>query len=434
MGESQTKPRLYEPLGKRQIRLISIDRSSPTSQTIACRLITHDLDEAPPYKALSYVWGDPEVTCTITINGLPVEKTANLVAALSRLRDLDEADYWIDAICIDQRNKAEKSEQVQLMGEIYGKAVEATAWLGPGTDDSALAMTSLAQWSMAGSYYLLLRKQIQDNISASTEAERGLRMLVFERTSAMRDLIQSVLRTIHNPYGVAEGQALANLFQRPYWKRIWIIQELTLSRHVTLHCGESECKFSTFVPMVMLMMECDERNMWIYFGLDGLEPVKLHMSNVVMGVQPTMLTAGGATDIMRHNLPKLLQMTASALATNPRDKVYALLSLVPPERTVIKVDYSKTPAKVYADFVLSEIQTNSLSPLYMVQDEKSQRATKDIPSWVPDLGSETSFKSYLDRLSNGDYRAAGPSKAEYDVSWRRKTLAVRGYDTVSLRR
>jgi hypothetical protein len=167
--------------------------------------------------------------------------------------------------------------------------------------------------------------------------------------------------------------------------------------------------------------------MWIYFGLDGLEPVKLHMSNVVMGVQPTMLTAGGATDIMRHNLPKLLQMTASALATNPRDKVYALLSLVPPERTVIKVDYSKTPAEVYADFVLSEIQvTRSLSPLYMLQDEKSQRATKDIPSWVPDLGSETSFKSYLDRLSNGDYRAAGASKAEYDVSWRRKTLAVRG--------
>jgi hypothetical protein len=240
MGGFQTKPRLYEPLGKRQIRLISLDRSNPTSQTIDCRLTTHDLDEAPPYKALSYVWGDPEVTCTITINGLPVEKTANLVAALSRLRDLDEANYWIDAICIDQQNKAEKSEQVQLMGEIYGKAVGTTAWLGPGTDDSALAMTFLAQWSMAGSYYLLLRKQIQDNISASTEAERGLRMLVFERTSAMRDLIQSVLRTIHNPYGVAEGQALANLFQRPYWKRIWIIQELTLSRHVTLHCGESE--------------------------------------------------------------------------------------------------------------------------------------------------------------------------------------------------
>ncbi|KAJ9129705.1 hypothetical protein NKR19_g10226 [Coniochaeta hoffmannii] len=194
MGGRQSKPRLYnEPLGKRQIRLLSIDRSDPASQTISCRLTTYNLDDAPPYHALSYVWGDPTVTSSVTINGISVEKPTNLVAALHRLRQLDEADYWIDAICIDQQNNGEKSNQVRLMAEIFSKAVETTAWLGPGIEDSELAMTFLDQWTTAGIRLHDRWTQIREALSARTEEERERMMLAYERTSAMRDLIRDVL-------------------------------------------------------------------------------------------------------------------------------------------------------------------------------------------------------------------------------------------------
>lgn len=424
MGATPSKPRLYAPLGKRHIRLVSIDRSDPAAQTISCRLTTCHLDDAPPYKALSYAWGDPKVTSAITINGLSVQKTTNLVGALRQLRESDDAKYWIDAICIDQHNNAEKSEQVQLMGEIYGNAVEVTAWLGETTDDSDLAMTFLSQWVDAGLLGWLRRKQFKDNISASTEEERERKMAEFERTPDMRDLIRNSLNKILHPFEIHEWRALAELVRRPYWKRIWIIQELTLARKVTLRCGQAGCSYHSVQPMASLMWECRIHNVLVCYGVEDFETVTLHILEVHSRLLPTIMAADRAT-ANRNNLPTLLPVSVRSLATDPRDKVYALLSLVPAERTTIIVDYSRTPVQVYTDFVLSEIRlTGTLTPLYMLEENESKRATKKLPSWVPDLCLETSFPSIWNGPS--DFRAAGQSKASYDVSWNRKKLSVHG--------
>jgi hypothetical protein len=111
---------------------------------IACEFFTVDLDQAPPYIALSYTWGDPNDPLPIVIDGIVVKVTRNLHSALTNLReDLVARPLWVDAICIDQSDDDEKSKQVQLMGKIYQEALHVMVWLGPADDTSDAVMDYL---------------------------------------------------------------------------------------------------------------------------------------------------------------------------------------------------------------------------------------------------------------------------------------------------
>ncbi|EHK48134.1 hypothetical protein TRIATDRAFT_180941, partial [Trichoderma atroviride IMI 206040] len=110
---------------------------------IRCTLKAYDrIDNCyPPYKALSYVWGrwrrrsPPE----ILVNDNKVEVTTNLEIALKHLREQNEETvFWIDALCIDQSNIAERSSQVAQMREIYSGASEVIIFLGHGLEHSVL--------------------------------------------------------------------------------------------------------------------------------------------------------------------------------------------------------------------------------------------------------------------------------------------------------
>ncbi|KAF2809786.1 uncharacterized protein BDZ99DRAFT_342198, partial [Mytilinidion resinicola] len=96
-------------------------------------------DSAPKYEALSYVWGPPEPTKSITLNGQEVSVGVSLFAALHGLRLLNQSTngksntervLWIDAVCVDQKNNEEKSHQVKMMGSVYKKAETVLVLLG----------------------------------------------------------------------------------------------------------------------------------------------------------------------------------------------------------------------------------------------------------------------------------------------------------------
>ena len=100
-----------------------------------CELRNYSLQRLSPrthfYEALSYVWGDPDETLSICVDKNMFQVTVNLHAALSRLRDHSfERIIWVDAICIDQSNKEERKQQVQLMAKIYSSAHRVIVWLG----------------------------------------------------------------------------------------------------------------------------------------------------------------------------------------------------------------------------------------------------------------------------------------------------------------
>jgi hypothetical protein len=91
-----------------QIRLLELLPDRWTEE-IRCELRIAALDKGPAYEALSYVWGNPQDTVEITVNGAPFKATRNLTAALRRLRSSrDSRTLWADAICIYSYRTATK--------------------------------------------------------------------------------------------------------------------------------------------------------------------------------------------------------------------------------------------------------------------------------------------------------------------------------------
>jgi hypothetical protein len=114
---------------------------------IKCELFEYALQTSRSthlYEALSYVWGDPDKTLPILVHGHRMNVTINLYAALLQLRNHSiERILWVDAICINQEDQAEKEHQIQYMANIYGQANRVVVWLGEAADNSDLAFEEM---------------------------------------------------------------------------------------------------------------------------------------------------------------------------------------------------------------------------------------------------------------------------------------------------
>ncbi|KAH8588662.1 heterokaryon incompatibility protein-domain-containing protein, partial [Bisporella sp. PMI_857] len=120
----------YVPLpSDGSIRLLEL--APGTDESIICRLFPHNINEGKNYEALSYVWGDSNQRMTITCEGSSLSIPKSLHVALKRFRLKSSSRVlWADAICINQRDDLERSQQVALMGQIYSNATMVLAWLG----------------------------------------------------------------------------------------------------------------------------------------------------------------------------------------------------------------------------------------------------------------------------------------------------------------
>lgn len=143
-------PYIYQPLGPLEIRLLVLAPGEPSDE-IQVRLHHVDLQNAPDvdFEALSYVWGTPEPSQRVMVDAeggrsqfLPVRD--NLAGALRRIRDpTTPKALWVDALCLNQGDDEEKSQQVPFMAEIYRRAACVIVWLGPERDGSDSAMGML---------------------------------------------------------------------------------------------------------------------------------------------------------------------------------------------------------------------------------------------------------------------------------------------------
>lgn len=201
---------------KREIRLISL--SPGTSDEIQCDILYRNLDNANKYYTLSYLWGEPEKDDAILLDGTRKVVRPNLFQALRHLRDYIPGELiWVDALCIDQLNATERSSQVNMMGDIYESSVETISWLGAEADESPLAMELLSS----------ITTNVQ-NISTS-EADILTQVETIAADSSERRKRSWI--------------ALRKLFERAYWTRAWIIQEVFLSHPTSLLCGKDTCKW-----------------------------------------------------------------------------------------------------------------------------------------------------------------------------------------------
>ena len=211
----------YTALEPGYIRLLHILPES-TADNIQCKIehFKPDIEKRNRFAALSYCWGNPTPVATITIDGRPLGVAQNLLDflrnrflhgehMLSHGSDvLKDRGLWIDAICINQRDDAEKSEQVQRMWQIYTGADLVIAWLGEEKSYTKRAFLSLNTRYME----IMSRKPLPD----------VLKKLVDDGAS---DVVE--------------------LSDNPYFSRTWMVQEiLCAGDYLMLHSGRHVSPFS----------------------------------------------------------------------------------------------------------------------------------------------------------------------------------------------
>ncbi|KAK5729767.1 hypothetical protein LTR17_011633 [Elasticomyces elasticus] len=180
------------------IRLLRLS-SGVGDEPINCHLYTVELDNAGCFEALSYVWGTSIAERPVLVDGKPCAVTENLLTALVNLRRPDsDRTLWVDSICINQKNVLERNDQVQKMGSIYGHAQRVLVWLGLATEASQEAFDFLFR-----SYQNSPRNRVE--------------LMEDQGWIAMKDL-----------------------YQRMYWTRVWIVQEVALAKQAVLVCGHTE--------------------------------------------------------------------------------------------------------------------------------------------------------------------------------------------------
>lgn len=227
----------YQPLDyPRSIRLVKLYSARCKTDTVSCDLIHVSLEDCPPFEALSYAWGDASVKHTISCSKEQLDINPNLLSALQHLRQLDSTRLiWIDAICINQFDTHERTQQVQLMRDIYHKADEVLVWLGPEIPDSPRCF------------------QLVPKLASAWEERDGFR----QEGQQSQDVL-----TVHEAkeLGLPElddpiWQTLKRIQHSPWFDRVWIIQEVAVSKRATVMCGDERVIWEDLVESAFLISE-----------------------------------------------------------------------------------------------------------------------------------------------------------------------------------
>jgi hypothetical protein len=118
------------------IRVIELFPALDRDRPIIIDLSEFPLNSSIKYEALSYTWDNQKPTRDITCNEKSLCVTENVFQALQQLRSKKARRQiiWIDAICINQKDQAEKTSQVSMMGDIYARAHKVNVWLSRCTE------------------------------------------------------------------------------------------------------------------------------------------------------------------------------------------------------------------------------------------------------------------------------------------------------------
>jgi len=403
---------LYQALNKetREIRLVTIASPPSSSECIECRLANFPLKDAPQYTALSYVWGDIKETAPITLNDTEIQVTTNLLAALQRLRREHRGIYlWIDALCINQSSTEEKNHQVPLMRNIYQQATVVMMWLGMEENDGHLAMSTIETWGKAYTVAYMATYKSGGKLGSKT-------------------LQEAALATIEDPFNELHWTAMRWFFNRPYWRRIWIVQEFALSKQAVVVLGEAKVYFPLLEAAVSLWngLVRTESSTLINFGQQiritrsGIAPVTRLL--MLLNIDPKYKEQKTP---FATKLQYILRQTRAQLASDPRDKVYGVLGLIDGDHEGFVPDYSRNVIQVYTDFAIMHIQaTGGLSSIcFQPKGDLNHEKIPGLPSWVPDLSNrETMEENYIDY----NFSAAGNAAFEFALSQDFKVLKARG--------
>ena len=467
--------RLYEPLGERAVRLLSIKPAYP-SETLECGLVViKSLDDAPPYEALSYVWGSEPATESIVCNGVTVNITANLYEALKHLRPLVSWNYantwdeshklhssrnawkdiakhrfekyhaasptsaliWIDALCINQDDLHERANQVKLMGNIYGRAETVNIWLGeessqwmPGSPPKGWT-TKLSQ-KMAPKHHIGTYGSMLVVLSFIAQAVRNIKgaknPLVDLKPADDSDFRNRALG--FPPPTAPEWDIVRKFFAHPWFQRVWVVQEVVLAQRAVALIGNWEIEWSALGQVAR------------WFQRKGYElPLR---SEFRPTDEKDMLPVTNAASVWRiceardSGIPllDLLKTSRDRLATQPADKLYATYGLAKELQAIgsgqlnalLEPDYTRPVVEVYRDAAVYLIIE------YGNLDVLSHAGGTDVsnsliwPSWVPNWSEVKASTEYATEDLGNISRADANEPLTMGIPQNNNTLVMDGIE------
>ena len=382
---------------KKQIRLLTLlpaTQCSPedldqSASPISTLLESVNWTDKPLYTAVSYTWGDATRLETILVNGQALEITVNLHEVLRQLQTDKPVRLWADAICINQVDSLEKTEQVKQMKEIYEAAISVFAWLGPAGHDSDIAMDAIERIGEAAA-------------KAGINMSREVMLKLWDPDpEGTLDSVRRPLQDLSDATGVDFPlAAIKSLSERSYWNRTWIAQEFSVASTVIIACGSKQVEFPRLgAALQFLQMHHALMSRALYsrmLALDIQDPVLEVKRKEFQAFSRTSISGAPNRLIGSRNryqkqrpdyhsslLELLSVMSKSAQATDPRDKIYGLLGLAPdgPE-LAIKVDYGRTVDQVFTDAARALLQHDFTDVLSWCRFPKP-----GLPSWVPDFSA-----------------------------------------------
>lgn len=310
----------------RQIRLLEVRAVGDGAFEYSLETYILGSKHIPHFYALSYEWGAEHPTYPIIIQGKTFSIRENLKTFLDRIASGGEdfiRPLWIDAICIDQTQVAERNEQVKIMGSIFASAVLVLTWIGPQPlENGALAEieVTLRDWETTEEF-----KQL----SAGTLHRRPK------------------LLSLQEPYGTMWTH-LKLLCEAGYWHRLWIVQELIKANKLLLLWGVEQISWQALSIAFKTIYEANR------------------------GRRPSTQISG-LWDIVEASVPYMVWLHLHGLETNHRllqtmdiyreskcsvshDKAYALTG-ISTDAELLQVDYDKSLPDLYSDLMNLEPRT-----------------------------------------------------------------------------
>ncbi|KAK8118392.1 uncharacterized protein PG998_003018 [Apiospora kogelbergensis] len=424
---------MYSLLGNTGFRLLSIKPGVHDEQIECALTVVESIDDAPDFEALSYLWGQEMSPNPIFCNGVEKTVTRNLEEALKGLRkppswdavptwpkthplhserhawrsfarnrheeqgedskgdaaSLLQMPVWADALCINQEDAKERTQQVKLMGRIYRQARTVKIWLGdksrprprpPKADPVHYHLAELGGTPVVLSFLAQALRNPQDG-------ENSLLALRPAEDRLHRNHVHGLLAP-----AAEEWTVLRDFFANPYFRRVWIVQEVAVAGRAEAIVGDWHLDWAAIGRAASWFA----RNGYALPRASRLGLTKQPSSNdlVPVGEAAALWDIHRAPD-RRTPLLTLLKEFRMRQAGQDVDRLYATLGIAEETaglgrsgegglHSLLEPDYEKPLLDVYRDATRYLIVKHGSLRVLCHVDNGPTKTVPDWPSWVPD--------------------------------------------------
>ncbi|KAK5661306.1 hypothetical protein OQA88_11201 [Cercophora sp. LCS_1] len=383
--DSSTATYHFQPLPdpKKSFRLLELVPAPHPEDPLRATLTTYPSRASVEYAALSYTWAGVATDGELDLVDGKMAITGNLALALRALRKRDSVlRVWVDAVCINQSDNAEKSAQVAQMGDIYREADVVLAWLGPETEQTEGAIKCVEEVAA-----LADTEKYADDVRKLSFAAMSLDVLPMEKSDAVR--IKEMWQT----------HAVDDIYARAWFSRLWIVQEFMLAKRMTFHIGRNELDYGSFRKATKLFYTADCQFVQRIRGDQDSEsfseksPLVRVYTMFGSRDQFQRFSEGPQMVVFQDYTTQsfgVVKDFASWGCKDERDRVYAVLSLIPALSDLsIVPDYDAEPEEVYIEFARKHIQREGMQVLLFAGLDRRRGTIADpnkplLPFGIPD--------------------------------------------------